>query len=116
MTMKYTSYKQIREATGEELCAINPDDYTDEELWQVQKWMFQAKQEFIPVEELIGMSESAAEKLGLCNENILNKVINESPDEFTINGKKILGIEIITYPEFSIVKEYGKNNYYRIMH
>jgi len=114
--MKYTSYNQIREATGKELCAIDPDDYTDEEHLQIIRWLIQAEQEFTPAEKLIGITTEDASLLGLDNKNIINKVISESSEEFIVGGKKIMGKEVITYPEFSIVKEDGKNNYYRIMH
>ena len=114
--MKYTSYKQVREATLGELCDIDPDDYTDEELWQVQKWMIQAQQEAVSPENLIGMTSEDVELLGLDNENLMNCVIGEAAEEFTIDGKKIIGRKIIDYPEFSIVKADDKNDYYRIMH
>lgn len=114
--MKFTSYKQIREATGRELCSIDIDEYSDEEFEQVQRWLIQMKQEFTSADDLINMEDSTVSLLSLDNENILNKVISESPGKFVIDGKQIFGKEIITYPEFSIIKEEGKNNFYRIMH
>ena len=62
------------------------------------------------------MEDAAVSLLSLDNENILNKIISESPGKFVIDGKQISGREIITYPEFSIIKEEGKNNFYRIIH
>lgn len=114
--MKFDTYKKVRDASMEELLKIDPDDYTDEEYKQLQLWLIQAEQEAIPKEHLLDMSDEEVALHGFDNPNVLNKVVGESSTVFSIDGKKIVGQEIITWPEFSIVKEDGKSNFYRIMH
>ena len=112
--MKFTSYQQFKNATDEELIDNDPDEYTDEEFITMMMWFKKLYQEMANDEDLIGMSADSIWWYGLDNKYILNKVIAKSSSEFNINGKTIKGREIITYPEFSIIKEDGKNNFYRI--
>jgi len=109
--MKYTSYKQIKEATEEELKKIDPEDYTDEELMQIQRWLTKASLELIPEDRLIGLNEIDKMLLGLKHSN----VIGESMEYTTKDG--IIDCCIVKeYPEFSIVQKNGTNDFYRINH
>ena len=112
--MKFTSYEQVKNATDEELKTINIDDYNDEEEAQLTTWLMKAHQDLALSEGLTNLTKEEIWWYNLDNKYLLNKVINESPDTFIINGSTIKGREIITYPEFSIIKEDGKNNFYRI--
>ena len=72
-------------------------------------------QESLNDEELLNLTESEITMYGLNNKNIINNIINESDEVYLINEHKIIGNCIITYPEFKIIKEKNKNNFYRIL-
>ena len=115
--MKFTTYEEFRNATEEELLDIDPEDYTDEENRQISLWFIRAKQEdaFAKLGSLDNLTNEEIVWLGLDNDHILNNIISEAPENFSINGKTIKGRVIITRENYSIIKEDGKNNFYRIM-
>ena len=111
---KLTSYKEVKEHCYNNIGGISIDDYTDEENIQISKWIIQAMQESLENEELLNLTESEIKQYGLNNKNILNDIVNESEEIYLINEQKIIGNCIINYPEFKIIKEKNKNNFYRI--
>ena len=113
--MKYTSYKQIKEATAEKLCAIDPDDYTDEAHLQIIKWITEAAQELIPEDKLLKLTDAEKASLGLLFREDDERIVMESMDEHLLNGKKIVGKVVLDYPEFSIIMENGTGNLHRLM-
>ena len=111
---KLTSYKEVKEHCYNNIGGISIDDYTDEENIQISKWIIQAMQESLENEELLNLTESEIKQYGLNNKNILNDIVNESEETYLINEQKIIGNCIINYPEFKIIKEKNKNNFYKI--
>lgn len=114
---KLTTYSEVKECCLKDLeeDLINIDDYTDEEFEQIIKWIIQVKQEVLTDEELLNLTDDEVSLIGLNNKNIMLNVIKEESENFNINGKIIVGKCIIDYPEFKIIKEDNKNNFYRIM-
>ncbi len=113
---KITTYEEFKNLSESELLEIDPDDYTDEENIQRSFWYKRLEQElaFNKFGKLTDLQDEDIWWLGLNNKYILNKVISELPEEFIIDGKTIKGREIITRDDYFIIKEDGKNNFYRI--
>lgn len=111
---KLTSYKEVKEYCYNNIGGISIDDYTDEENIQISKWLIQAMQESLLDEELLNLTESEIAMYNLNNKHIINDIVNESEEIYLINEQKIIGNCIINYPEFKIIKEKNKNNFYRI--
>lgn len=109
--MKYTEYKQIRDAAEEELLAIDPDEYTDEELAQVQEWLAQASLELIPQEKLLGLDETDKMLLGLSSQDVIAESV-----ECSVGDESVHCHVVKDYPEFSIVQRDRTNDFYRINH
>ena len=108
-----TSYEQVK-TLCKDFYDFDIDEYTDEELEQISRWLVQAKQEALP-DKLENLTNEEISWYNFDNENFLCKVINEEGETFLIDNKKIIGLCIIDYPEFKIIKEKDKNNFYRIM-
>ena len=113
--MKFTSYMQIRDATCEELSAIDPDEYTDEEHLQIIKWITEAAQECIPEDKLSCLSDAEKASLGLLFREDDERIVMESINEYSISGKKIVGKKVLDYPEFSFIMENDTGRLHRLM-
>lgn len=118
MKKKLTTYQEVKEYYLKNIIdenLIDIDNYTDEENEQITRWLIQAGQEVLTDEELLNLTDDEVSLIGLNNKNIMLNVIKEESENFNIDGKIIVGKCIIDYPEFKIIKEDNKNNFYRIM-
>ena len=111
--MKFTSYGQLKNASREELETLNIDDYSDDELKQVETWLTEAELETLFESRDCISDLSATEKkwLGLNDE-----VITEAAKDITVdlNGKSIRGKMAVSYPEFYIIKEGSTGRYFKV--
>lgn len=110
---KISSYEEFKHLFDDKDVYIDfdIDAYTDEELKQIDIWFAEIQHENLP-NKLENLNEA-----DIYNYNLVSKndIINEDKKEFFIDNKKILGKYIVIYPEFSIIKEENKNNFYRIV-
>lgn len=109
---KIPSYQEFKQLFNDKNIYIDfdIDAYTDEELNQFSNWFAEMQHESLPL-YMENLSKKDIFKYNLVNKN---KLINENIQEYYINKKKILGKCVVVYPEFSIIKEENKNNFYRI--
>lgn len=111
--MKFTSYGQLKNASQEELETLKIDDYSDDELKQVETWLTEAELETLFESEDCISGLSVTEKKWL---RLNDEVISESAEDITIdlNGKSICGKVAVRYPEFYIIKEVSTGRYFKV--
>lgn len=111
--MKFTSYKQLKNASREELETLNIDDYSDDELKQVETWLTEAELETLFESQDFISGLSVMEKKWL---RLNDEVISESAENITVDldGKSISGKIAVSYPEFYIVKEDSTGRYFKV--
>ena len=120
--MKYATYEDFKKALSEsvekdEIFDADIDENTDEEDRIISRWFIQAHRELMFENNqniLKDLSALDVRLMGLDNPLIMN-VITEETEEHCINGRIVRGKKIIDSDESYIIKEDGKNNYYRIM-
>lgn len=111
--MKFTSYRQLKNASQEDLSTLNIDDYTADELTQLETWLTEAELETLFESQDCISGLTAAEKKWL---KLNDYVISETTENtsFTINGKTIKGKIVASYPEFCIIKENSNDRYFKV--
>lgn len=120
--MKYSSYEDFKKALAEsveknEIFDTGIDENTDEEDRIISFWFIRAHRELMFEHNqnmLEDLSALDVRLMGLDNPLIMN-VITEETEEHCVNGRTVKGRKIIDSEESYIIKEDGKNNYYRIM-
>ena len=120
--MKFATYEDFKQALSEsvekdEIFDAGIDENTDEEDRIVSRWFTQAHRELMFEHNqniLEDLSALDVRLMGLDNPLIVN-IITEETKEHCINDRIVRGRKIIDSDESYIIKEDGKNNYYRIM-
>lgn len=116
--MKFTTYEQFKNTSDEELSDIDPEDYTDSEFIQLRKWLKQLEQELEFDENdgcLMNLDEESIKFLCLDNEFFYDSILTENLERYFFKGNMIIGRKVFDGPDYVIVRENGKNNFYRIM-
>lgn len=111
--MKFTSYGQLKNASREELETLNIDDYSDDELKQVETWLTEAELETLFESRDCISGLSATEKKWL---RLNDEVISESAEDIIVDldGKSIRGKVVVSYSEFYIIKEDSTGRYFKV--
>ncbi len=107
--VKFTTYEQFKAASDQERDSIDPFDYTSEENSIIADWFRRLEMETTfeqNNEKLIGLSDEEVSWLGL-NQH------DSSKKSLAVDG--IIGEKIIDRKEYFIIKEEGKNGFYRII-
>ena len=111
--MKFTRYRQLKNANQEELATLSIDNYTDDELKQIESWLTEAELEtlFESQDCISGLSEAEKKWLKL-NDCIVSETTENT--SFAINGKTVNGKIVARYPEFYIIKEDMNDRYFKV--